>query len=211
MAASIASQEMAARLAGATRARRRAVVNATMRTVALVVTLLCVVPLGSVLVFVTVNGAPALTVQLLTEAPRALGKGGALNAITGTLQMVPLATLIAVPIGIAGAVYISEFASPGVARVVRFAADVLVGVPSILIGLFVFTFLVLPFQQFNAFAGSVALAVIMIPVVLRTTEEILNLVPRTLREASLALGIPVWRTVLSVVIPTGLEIGRAHV
>ena len=75
---------------------------------------------------------------------------------------------------------------------------------SILIGLFVFTFLVLPFQQFNAFAGSVALAVIMIPVVLRTTEEILNLVPRTLREASLALGIPVWRTVLSVVIPTGL-------
>jgi phosphate transport system permease protein len=204
MAASVASQEMATRLAGATRARRRAVVNTTMRTVAFVVTLLCVVPLGSVLVFVTVNGAPAVTVQLLTEAPRALGKGGALNAITGTLQMVPLATLIAVPIGIAGAVYISEFARPRVARVVRFAADVLVGVPSILIGLFVFNFLVLPFQQFNAFAGSVALAVIMIPVVLRTTEEILNLVPRTLREASLALGIPVWRTVLSVVIPTGL-------
>lgn len=204
MAAASMPIDTRSRLVGTGRGRRRSLVNAAMRTISLGFTLLCVVPLGSVLVFVAVNGAPALTAQLLTEAPRALGKGGALNAITGTLQMVPLATLMAVPVGIAGAVYISEFASPRVASIVRFAADVLVGVPSILIGLFVFTFLVLPFQQFNAFAGSVALAVIMVPVVLRTTEEILNLVPRTLREASLALGIPVWRTVLSVVIPTGL-------
>ena len=90
------------------------------------------------------------------------------------------------------------------ARLIRFCADVLVGVPSILIGIFVFTFLVLPFKQFNAFAGSVALAVIMIPVVMRTTEESLHLVPNALREASLALGVPVWRTVLSVVLRTGL-------
>jgi len=87
---------------------------------------------------------------------------------------------------------------------VRFAADVMVGIPSILIGVFVFTMLVLPFRQFNAFAGSVALAIIMVPVILRTTEEVLRLVPRGLREASLALGIPIWRTVLSVALRTAL-------
>jgi phosphate transport system permease protein len=193
------------RLIRSTVGRRRSIVDTGMRTVSLVVALLCIVPLGAVLLFVAVNGIGALTVDLLTQPPRALGQGGgALNAITGTLQMVPLATLMAVPIGVAGAIYVSEFASRGAARVVRFAADVMVGVPSILIGLFVFTFLVLPFKQFNGFAGSVAIAILMVPVVLRTTEEILRLVPQSLREGSLALGIPVWRTVLSVVIPTGL-------
>ena len=97
----------------------------------------------------------------------------------------------------------NEFSSRRSARAIRFAADVMVGVPSILIGIFVFTILVLPFKQFNAFAGSVSLAVIMVPVIMRTTEEILKIVPGTLREASLSLGVPVWRTVLSVVIPTG--------
>jgi phosphate transport system permease protein len=193
-----------ARLRGSVRLRRRSITDVVMRTLACLVTLVCVVPLGAVLVFVTVKGAPAITLELLTSAPRALGRGGALNAIAGTLQMVPLATAIAVPVGIAGAVYVSEFAGPRTAGIVRFAADVMVGIPSILIGLFAYTFLVLPFQQFNAFAGSAALAIIMIPVVLRTTEEILRLVPQSLREASLALGIPAWRTVLSVVIPTGL-------
>ena len=118
--------------------------------------------------------------------------------------MVPVAALLAVPVGVAGAIYVSEFAGRRTAQAIRFAADVLVGVPSILIGLFVFTLLVLPFKQYNAFAGSVALAILMVPVVLRTTEEILRLVPVTVREASLALGVPVWRTIVSVVVPTGL-------
>ena len=194
-----------ARLTGPRTASRRAVTDRLMRLLALVATLLCVLPLGAVLVFVTINGIGALNIDLLTKAPRALGNGGgALNAIAGTLQMVPLAALIAVPVGVAGGIYVSEFAGARAGRVVRFAADVLVGVPSILIGLFVFTFLVLPFKQFNAFAGSVSLALIMVPVILRTTEEMLGLVPRSLREGALALGIPVWRTVLSVVIPSGL-------
>jgi phosphate transport system permease protein len=118
--------------------------------------------------------------------------------------MIPLAALMAIPIGIAAAVYVSEFSSRRSARIVRFAADVLVGIPSILIGIFVFTLLVLPFHQFNAFAGSVALALLMVPVIMRTAEEILRLIPSSLREASLALGIPMWRTVLSVVLRTGL-------
>src|SRR4051794_37602092 len=118
--------------------------------------------------------------------------------------MVALATLIAVPIGLFAGLYVNEFAERRSARAIRFAADVLVGVPSILVGIFVFTFLVLPFRQFNAFAGSVALGVLMIPVIMRTTEEILRLVPGSLREAALALGVPTWRTVISVVIGTAI-------
>jgi phosphate transport system permease protein len=176
-----------------------------MRTLAFGAALLCAVPLVAVLYFVTANGLSAFSLDLITKPPRALGiGGGAANAVVGTAQMVALAAVIAVPIGVMAAVYVGEFAEGRSARLIRFCADVLVGVPSILIGFFVFTFLVLPFKQFNGFAGAVALAVIMIPVVMRTTEESLNLVPNALREASLALVVPVWRTVLSVVLRTGL-------
>jgi len=206
MAAITANREsIAARLTGSTVGRRRTVVDRVMRGLALAAAIACVIPLGAVLAFVIGNGVSALSLDLLTKPPKALGLGGgALNAILGSLQMVPLAAVMAVPLGVLGAVYVSEFGNRRSARVIRFCADVLVGVPSIIIGIFVFTFLVLPFKQFNAFAGSVALAVIMVPVVMRTTEESLHLVPNALREASLALGVPVWRTVLSVVIRTGL-------
>jgi phosphate transport system permease protein len=185
--------------------RRRHVTDLGMRGLTLLAALACTVPLAAVLGFVVVNGIGAVNLDLILKGPKALGiGGGAANAIVGTLQMVPLAALLAVPFGVLGAVYASEFADRRSASIIRFAADVMVGVPSILIGIFVFTILVLPFKQFNAFAGSVALAVIMVPVVLRTTEVALNLVPGTLREASLALGVPVWRTALSVVLRTGL-------
>ena len=194
-----------ARLRRADVSRRRRWLDVGMRRLSLGMAVLCVVPLAAVLIFVTLNGAAALNLDLLTKPSRALGRGGgALSAILGTFQMVPVAALLAIPTGVAGGIYVAEFAGRRSARLVRFAADVMVGVPSILIGIFVFTFLVLPFKQYNAFAGSVALALIMIPVILRTTEEILDLVPGTLREASLALGIPMWRTVWSVVIRTGL-------
>jgi phosphate transport system permease protein len=204
-AAALAQSSMAARLTGARVGRRRTVVDRSMRTLAMAAAFLCAAPLIAVLAFVAANGLPALNLDLITKPPKALGiGGGAANAVVGTLQMVPLAALIAVPVGVLGAVYVGEFAGRRSARLIRFCADVLVGVPSILIGIFVFTFLVLPFKQFNGFAGAVALAVIMIPVVMRTTEESLHLVPNALREASLALGVPVWRTVLSVVLRTGM-------
>jgi len=196
---------IAERLTGTTVGRRRTTVDRTMRAVALLAALVCVVPLAAVLAFVLGNGIGALNLDLITKPPKALGVGGgAANAILGSLQMVPVAALLALPVGVLGAVYVAEFGNRRSARLIRFCADVLVGVPSIIIGIFVFTFLVLPFKQFNAFAGSVSLAVIMVPVVMRTTEESLHLVPGALREASLALGVPVWRTVLSVVIRTGL-------
>ena len=185
--------------------RRRRLIDLGMRRLAVLAAVLCIIPLVAVIAFVTLNGIAALNLDLITKAPRALGRnGGAASAILGTLQMVPLAALVAIPVGVAGGVYVGEFADRRSARLVRFAADVMVGIPSILIGIFVFTFLVLPFKQFNAFAGSIALAIIMVPVILRTTDEILQLVPGTLREASLALGIPMWRTIWSVVIRTGL-------
>jgi phosphate transport system permease protein len=205
MAAVIARSPLAARLAGVTAGRRRTTVDRVMRSVAFGAALLCTVPLGAVLVFVAAKGLPALNLDLITKPPRALGiGGGAANAVLGTLQMVPLAALFAVPFGVLAAIYVSEFGNRRSARIIRFCGDVLVGIPSILIGIFVFTFLVLPFKQFNAIAGSVALAVIMLPVVMRTTEESLHLVPNSLREASLALGVPMWRTVLSVVLRTGM-------
>jgi len=204
-AATLAAPSIAARLTGSRVGRRRKVVDRSMRTLAFGAALLCAVPLVAVLYFVTANGLSAFSLDLITKPPKALGiGGGAANAVVGTAQMVALAAVIAVPIGVMAAVYVGEFAERRSARLIRFCADVLVGVPSILIGIFVFTFLVLPFKQFNGFAGAVALAVIMIPVVMRTTEESLNLVPNALREASLALGVPVWRTVLSVVLRTGL-------
>jgi phosphate transport system permease protein len=196
---------IASRLVRSRTDRRRAAFDRAMRTIALIAAAVCVIPLAAVILFVAINGAPALSLDLLTKAPKALGVGGgAASAVLGSLQMIPLAALMAIPIGIAAAVYVSEFGGRRSARIVRFAADVLVGIPSILVGIFVFTLLVLPFHQFNAFAGSVALALLMVPVIMRTAEEILRLVPGSLREASLALGIPMWRTVLSVVLRTGL-------
>jgi phosphate ABC transporter, permease protein PstA len=194
-----------ARLTGTRAGGRRTWTDRIMRTIAAVATLACVIPLGAVLIYVTINGLAALNLDLLTKPSRAQGiGGGAVGAILGSIQMVGLATLMAIPFGVLSGVYVSEFSSSRSARAIRFSADVMVGIPSILIGIFVFTFLVLPFKQYNAFAGSVALAVIMIPVIMRTTEEILKLVPGSLREASLSLGIPAWRTVLSVVLRTGL-------
>jgi phosphate transport system permease protein len=195
----------ASRLSRAALGRRRDVNDRAMRGLAFAAAIVCVAPLAAVIAFVTINGIGAFNLDLITKGPKALGiGGGAANAVLGTFQMVPLASLIAIPTGILGAVYVGEFPDRRSARIIRFSADVMVGVPSILVGIFVFTFLVLPFKQYNAFAGSVALAVIMIPIVLRTTEETLRLVPGALREAALALGVPVWRTVLSVVLRTGL-------
>ena len=185
--------------------QRRSIVDQFFRGLCGVATIVAIIPLIAVIGFVVVNGIGAINIDLLTKAPKAAGiGGGALASILGSLQLVGLATVIAVPFGVLAAVYTSEFGDRRSAAIIRFAADVLVGIPSILIGIFVFTFLVLPFRQFNAFAGSAALAFIMVPVIMRTTEEIIRLVPSSLREASLALGVPAWRTVLSVVLRTGL-------
>ncbi len=126
------------------------------------------------------------------------------NAIVGTFILVLLASIISVPIGIMAGIYLSEYGGRRLPDVVRVAADILQGVPSIVIGIVAYTWVVVPMGRFSALAGGVALALMMIPVIVRTTEEVLILIPRSIREASLALGVPQWRTILKVVLPTGM-------
>lgn len=164
--------------------------------------LLALVPLVSVLVYIGGEGLRAINLDFFLHLPRPVGEvgGGMANAIVGSLELLALACVFGLPVGILGGVYLSEFGSSKFATAVRFTADVLSGVPSIVVGVFVFTLMVRPMHSFSALAGGVALGILMIPVVMRTTEELMRLVPGSLREAALALGVPRWRTILLVVL-----------
>jgi len=167
---------------------------------ALAITLL---PLASILISILANGLQVIDIAFLTELPKAVGEegGGISNAIQGTLILAALASLIGVPIGIFAGIYLSEYQETKLAWLVRFFSDVLTEFPSIVIGIFAYTLIVLYSRSFSALAGSVALAIIMIPIVTRTTEEAVRLVPNSLREAGTALGLPKWRTVTRIVVP----------
>jgi phosphate transport system permease protein len=168
--------------------------------------LLALVPLAFVLFYVLSEGLPSLNVDFFTKMPKPVGEtgGGMANAIVGTLIVTGLGSVFAIPIGIISGVYMSEYAGTRFASITRFAADTLNGVPSIVIGVFVYGIAVLPFKQFSALAGGLALGVMMIPLIARTTEELLLLVPGTMREGALALGATRSRAVFSVVLPAAL-------
>ncbi|HUR51198.1 MAG TPA: phosphate ABC transporter permease PstA [Mycobacteriales bacterium] len=171
---------------------------------------IALVPLVSVIALVVRKGAARFDVNFLTHSMRGIGprddSGGAYHAVIGTLEQVGLASVIAIPIGLLAAVYVVEHGRGPLVPAVRFVTDVMTGVPSIVAGLFVFTFWVLALGQgFSGFAAALALAILMLPTVVRTTEVVLGLVPDSLREASLALGVPRWKTVLRVVLPTAMS------
>jgi phosphate transport system permease protein len=199
---------------------RRKVKSALLLTLCGLAVVIALVPLGSILYECLVNGAGAITPSFFTKNPPppcnpAAGVpcqvGGVQDAIVGTLVLVAVASLIALPLGILAGIYLSEFGDRPLARPARFLADVMTGIPSIVIGVFVFGIFYFFSQEgwinsesvISGWAGAVALAVIMIPVVARTCEEALRLVPTSLREASLALGIPRHRTILRVVLSAG--------
>jgi len=163
-----------------------------------------IIPLGSILLEVIRNGAPALSLEFLTHPPGAIGEGGGgvANAIQGTLILIALTAIIGVPLGVMSGIYLAEFGESRLAGAVRFLNEVLLGFPSIVVGIFVYTLVVLGMGSFSAIAGAIALAIIMMPIVARTTEESLKLVPSTIREAAMALGIRRWRTILSIVVST---------
>jgi phosphate transport system permease protein len=163
-------------------------------------------PLASILVYITARGVAGLSATFFTSLPKPVGEvgGGMGNAVLGSLTIIGLACLFGLPVGIGAGVYLAEVGRGRLCRAIRFVADVLGGVPSITIGVFVYTLLVIPMRRFSALAGGVALAVVMLPTVTRTTEELLRLVPGHLREASLALGVTEWRTSLFVVLRTAL-------
>jgi phosphate transport system permease protein len=166
--------------------------------------LLVVLPLILILAFLVYQGASAVNLDFFTQLPKPVGEpgGGMANAIVGSLTLVGLASCLGLPLGILGGVYLAESRDRRLPWIIRFLADVLNGVPSIVIGIFAYTIVVLPMRRFSALAGGFALAVIMLPIVLRTTEELVRLVPASLREAALALGIPEWKVMLRVVLPT---------
>jgi phosphate transport system permease protein len=186
------------------RAGIRRGINAAMECLTALAAFLVVLPLILILVFLVYQGASAINLDFFTQLPKPVGEpgGGMANAIVGTLTLVGLASCLGLPLGILGGVYLAESRDRRLPWAIRFLADVLNGVPSIVIGIFAYTVVVLPLRRFSALAGGFALAVIMLPIVLRTTEELVRLVPASLREAALALGIPEWKVILRVVLPT---------
>jgi phosphate transport system permease protein len=167
---------------------------------------LALVPLAFVLFYVVSQGVTSLSFSFFTEMPKPVGEpgGGMANAVVGSLMVVGIGGLFAIPIGIVSGIYASEYAGSRMASAVRFAADTLNGVPSIVIGVFVYGIAVLPFRQFSALAGGIALGIMMIPLIMRTTEELLLLVPGSLKEGALALGATRARAVFTVVLPAAL-------
>ena len=169
-----------------------------------VAAVLVVAPLGLVFFHLLVNGASSVNWDFFTQLPKPVGAagGGMVNAIVGSLELLTLGSVIGIPVGVLGGVYLAEFGSARINSMLRFVADVLNGVPSITWGVVVYGLVVLRFKGFSAYAGGLALGLIMIPLILRTTEEVILLVPNGYREASLALGIARWKTIVHVVMKT---------
>ncbi len=189
------------------RARRRKVVNIVMLGGSGLLTVFAILVLLWILVYVFREGAPALSLSFFTQLPTPVGVpgGGLLNALVGSLITVGIGSLIAAPVGILAGLYAATHPNNALGLLVRFATDVVSGVPSIVMGIFAYTIVVLPQRHFSAFSGGVVLAFIMLPIVLRTTEEMIKLVPNSLREGSLALGATEWRTTASVILPAAIN------
>jgi phosphate transport system permease protein len=181
--------------------------SALASTLCFVCAILVIAPLALVLFHLIRSGAQAVNWSFFTELPKPVGVpgGGMANAIVGSLELLALGSIVGIPVGVLGGVYLSEYGSERANAMLRFVADVLNGVPSIIWGVVVYGLVVLRFKSFSALAGGLALGFIMIPLVMRTTEEVLLLVPSGYREAALALGISRWRTIVHVVMKTALK------
>jgi len=200
-------------------AKRRAV-NVVMAWLSFGAAVASIAPLVLILAFLVYQGASSVNLDFFTHLPKPVGEpgGGMANAIVGSIIMIGLASCLAIPLGILGGLYLAGGRDPRLPWLVRFTADVLNGVPSIVFGIFAYTVLVLPMRRFSALAGGFALALIMVPIVLRTTEEMIRLVPATFREAGLGLGLPEWKVDLRIVLPaaragivTGVMVAMARI
>jgi phosphate transport system permease protein len=187
-------------------ARRRMIVSRIFEILCGAAVLVALIPLVLILFYVIKEGAGALNLAFFTQMPKPVGEsgGGMANAIAGTLILIGIASLFAVPVGCLCGIHLSEYPRTKFSSAVRFAADVMNGVPSIVIGIFAYGIVVLPVKRFSAIAGGVALGLLMIPIVIRTTEELLRLVPSGLREGALALGATRSRAVFGVIVPAAL-------
>jgi len=182
----------------------RKIKSALASTIAFVSAILVIAPLGLVFFHLLVNGAGSVNWDFFTKLPAPVGAvgGGMANAIVGSLELLAFAGVIGIPIGVLGGVYLAEYGSARINSILRFLADVLNGIPSITWGVVVYGLVVLRFKGFSAYAGGLALGLIMIPLILRTTEEVVLLVPNGYREAALALGVSRWKTIVHIVMKT---------
>jgi phosphate transport system permease protein len=161
-----------------------------------------------ILGYVTIHGISSLNWDFFTKLPKPVGEtgGGMANAIVGTFKLIGLAAVFGLPVGVLGGIYLAEYGrGTTVGFLVRYSADIINGVPSIVMGIFAYTVVVLPMKHFSTLAGGVALGIMLIPIAVRSTEEFLKLVPMAIREAALALGLPRWKVIMRVVIPTALR------
>jgi phosphate transport system permease protein len=184
----------------------RKIKSSFMTFLMLFATLVILFPLVIIFVHIVKMGFSSINLDFFTHIPKPTGEsgGGMANGMLGSLVLIGMASVIGLPIGIFGAIYLVEYGGGRFSNIIRFSADVLNGIPSIITGMVAYTLLVLPMKGFSALAGSVALALIMIPIVLRTAEEQLKMVPGSLREASLALGVPLWRTTFKVTLRSAM-------
>ncbi|MCX5799568.1 MAG: phosphate ABC transporter permease PstA [Proteobacteria bacterium] len=168
---------------------------------------LSLLPLIFILYYITKNGIAVINWEFLTQLPRPIGEtgGGIFNAIMGTLMLIVLSSIFSIPFGISAGIYLSEKGEGKIAHIVRLCVVVLAGTPSIVIGIIAYIWVVAPFGGFSALSGGIALSIMMLPVIIKTTEETLKLMPYSLKEASLALGVPYYKTILKVILPTGLS------
>jgi phosphate transport system permease protein len=182
----------------------RKIKSALASTIAFVSALFVIAPLGLVFFYLLANGVSSVNWDFFTKLPKPVGVvgGGMANAIMGSLELLGLASVIGIPVGVLGGVYLAEYGSARVNSLLRFVADVLNGVPSITWGVVVYGLVVLRFKGFSAYAGGLALGLIMVPLIIRTTEEVILLVPNGYREAALALGVSRWKTIVHIVMKT---------
>ncbi len=187
--------------------RRRKFTDKAMNALSVGCALLVISPLAVILFYLLKQGVAALNWDFFTKLPGPVGQsgGGMGNAIVGTLELMLLASVLGVPVGVLGGVYLAEYGRDRLNDWIRFWADVLNGVPSIVWGMVAYAVAVVPFKTFSAYSGGLALGFIMVPLVLRTTEEVLVLVPRSYREAALALGLPQWKMIVRIILPTAMK------
>ena len=166
-----------------------------------------ILPMFFILFFIAKNGIPVIDWNFLTRLPAPVGEpgGGIFNAIVGTLMLMLIASLIAVPLGIFAGIYLSEYRKARFAYLSRLSVEIIMGVPSIVIGIIAYIWVVMPARSFSALSGGIAIGIMMLPVIVMTTEETLKLIPDSMKEASLALGVPYPRTIMKVILPAGMS------
>ena len=181
--------------------------DALARVVTAGASLLVISVLVIILGYMLYRGIGAINVSFFTDLPKPVGEpgGGIANAIVGSAMMLVVAILVSLPVGVLAAIYLSEFGHGWFAQTLRFLTDVLAGIPSIVVGIFAYTLIVIPMRTFSGWAGGVALAIIMLPVIIRTTEEMLRLVPQSLRDGGLAVGAPKWRVTIDIVLASSIS------